>query len=91
MTRRCAVLVIASLFAASAAWAQAIGPQQPAAQSFTLAQALQYALDHYPSVRSALEQVNVSAATVSVAKAASLPRLDSLWQTNRATANNVFG
>jgi outer membrane protein TolC len=91
MTRRCAVLVIASLFAASAAWAQANGPQQPAAQSFTLAQALQYALDHYPSVRSALEQVNVSAATVSVAKAASLPRLDSLWQTNRATANNVFG
>jgi outer membrane protein TolC len=91
MTRRCALLAIASLFAASAAWAQANGSQQPATQSFTLAQALQYALEHYPSVRSALEQVNVSAATVSVAKAAYLPRLDALWQTNRATANNVFG
>ena len=27
----------------------------------------------------------------SVAKSASLPRFDSLWQTNRATANNIFG
>jgi outer membrane protein TolC len=42
-------------------------------------------------VRSALEQVNVSTANVSAARTAYLPRLDALWQTNRATANNVFG
>ena len=52
---------------------------------------MQYALDHYPTVRAALEQVTASTANVSVAKAASLPRFDSVWQTNRATANNVFG
>ena len=42
-------------------------------------------------MRAALEQVNVSDANVRVAQSAYLPRLDALWQTNRATANNVFG
>lgn len=58
---------------------------------FTLNEAVQYALDHYPTVRAALEQINASTANVSVAKSAYLPRLDSLWQSNRGTANNVFG
>jgi outer membrane protein TolC len=60
-------------------------------QTFTLDQAVRYAADHYPTVRAALEQVNVSAANVDVARAAYLPRLDSVWQSNRATANNIFG
>ena len=42
-------------------------------------------------MRAALEQVNASTAGVSVAKSAYLPRLDSLWQSNRGTANNIFG
>ena len=79
------------MFLAAPAWAQADGAPQPATQTFTFTQALQYALDHYPTVRAALEQVNVSTANVSVSRAAYLPRLDTLWQTNRATANNVFG
>ncbi|MDR1990209.1 MAG: TolC family protein [Acidobacteriaceae bacterium] len=66
-------------------------PTPAVEQAFTLDQALQFALDHYPSVRAALEQVTASSANVSVAQAAYLPRLDSLWQTNRATANNIFG
>lgn len=60
-------------------------------QTLTLDQAIQYATDHYPTVRAALEQVNASMAGVDVARAAYLPRLDSLWQSNRATANNIFG
>ena len=60
-------------------------------QTLTLDQAVQYALDHYPTVRAALEQVNVSMADVDIARSAYLPRLDSLWQSNRATANNIFG
>lgn len=68
--------------------AQATGA---APQVLTLDEALQYAVDHYPTVRAALEQVNASTAGVSVAKAGYLPRLDSLWQSNRATANNIFG
>jgi outer membrane protein TolC len=57
----------------------------------TLEQAIQYATDHYPTVRAALEQVNASMAGVDVARSAYLPRLDALWQSNRATANNIFG
>ncbi len=63
----------------------------PAPPTFTLDQALQYAVDHYPTVRAALEQVNASTAGITVARSAYLPRLDSLWQSNRATANNIFG
>jgi outer membrane protein len=73
------------------AWAQAAAGQPPELAAFTLDRAMQYALDHYPAVRAALERVNASTAGVSVARAAYLPRLDSLWQSNRATANNIFG
>jgi outer membrane protein len=66
-------------------------PAGEAARSFSLEQALQYALDHYPSVRAAVEQVNASTAGAGVVRAAYLPRLDAVWQTNRATANNIFG
>jgi outer membrane protein TolC len=82
----------ASLAAPAGLWAQAstTGPV-PGIQVFTLEQALQYAVDHYPTVRAALEQINASTAGVSAAKSASLPRLDSLWQSNRGTVNNIFG
>jgi outer membrane protein TolC len=59
--------------------------------TFTLEEALQYALDHYPSVRATLEQSNASMANVDVARSSYLPRFDGVWQTNRATANNTFG
>jgi outer membrane protein TolC len=57
----------------------------------TLDRAIQYAVDHYPTVRAALEQVTSSSADIDVAHGAYLPRLDSLWQSNRGTVNNVFG
>src|SRR4051794_5833848 len=66
-------------------------PQAPPPTVFTFDQAVQYALDHYPTVRAALEQTNASAANLSVAQSAYLPRLDSLWQSNRGTTNNIFG
>lgn len=75
------------------AWASAqsasvrVAPPQP----LTLEQALQYAVEHYPTVRAALEQVNASSAGVDAARTAYLPRLDSIWQSNLATTNNVFG
>jgi outer membrane protein TolC len=67
------------------------GRAQSTAETFTLDRAIQYAAEHYPSVRAAVEQVNASTAGVSVARAGYLPRLDSVWQSNRATANNIFG
>jgi outer membrane protein TolC len=59
--------------------------------TFTLVEALRYAGDHYPAIRAAGEQVEASSADVRLARAAYLPRLDALWQSNRATANNTFG
>ena len=85
-----AIMVVLCPAGASAQGTQT-PPQTPPAVHLTLEQALQYAIDHYPTVRAALEQVNASTAGVSVAKSAYLPRLDSLWQSNRGTANNIFG
>ena len=74
----------------AAATAQASPPSGPP-QMLTLEQAIQYATDHYPTIRAAVEQVTATTAGVDVARAAYLPRLDSLWQSNRGTANNIFG
>ncbi len=67
----------------------AAAPTQPPA--LTLHDALVYAADHYPALQAALAQADAAEASVDVARAAYLPRLDSLWQTNRATVNNVTG
>lgn len=94
MTPRCVlVIVLVAVLAAPAGLrAQAVATGQASAPPMlTLEQAIQYAVDHYPTVRAALEQVNVSTAGIDVARAAYLPRLDSLWQSTRATANNIFG
>jgi outer membrane protein TolC len=72
-------------------FADSMSAQPPSAQTFTLVEAVRYAADHYPTIRAALEQVSASEAGVDVARAAYLPRLDSLWQSTRATANNIFG
>jgi outer membrane protein len=85
-----AVVFMLSPAVAVSAQAPQTQPQTPP-HVFTFAQALQYAVDHYPTVRAALEQINASTAGVSVAKSAYLPRLDSLWQSNRGTVNNIFG
>ena len=87
---RCAAVLLSVAALSTIARAQVAGGQG-APVTLTLEQALQYAVDHYPTVRAALEQVNASMANVGVAKAAYLPRFDSIWQTNRATANNTFG
>src|SRR5476651_2228471 len=84
-------VLICLLIAPVGAWAQPVPAPAVAPTAFTLDQAMQYAIEHYPTVRAALEQIQASAAGVSVARAGYLPRLDSLWQSNRATANNIFG
>jgi outer membrane protein len=83
-------VLLCTVLGSIAAAAQTSSPSQPP-QVLTLDQAIQYATDHYPTIRAALEQVNASAAGVEVARSAYLPRLESLWQSNRGTANNVFG
>src|SRR5258706_14857511 len=61
------------------------------AQSLTISQAVQQALDKYPAVRASLEQVRSADAGINLARTNYLPRADFLGQVNRATRNNVFG
>ena len=57
----------------------------------TLDQAVDFALDNYPAVRAAMERALASKEGVSLSRTAYLPRTDLLWQSNRATQNNIFG
>ncbi len=84
-------VVMCMALAPAVARSQTPSTQTAPPENLTLDQAIAYAADHYPAVRAALEGVNASAAGVDVARSAYLPRLDALWQANRATANNIFG
>jgi outer membrane protein len=57
----------------------------------TLPEAVERAVQNYPSIRVSQEQINAAAAAIRLARTAYLPRVDALAQTNRATRNNVFG
>jgi len=60
-------------------------------KTFTLEQAVDFALKNYPAVRASLERVSAAQAGVSLARTEYLPRADMLWQGNRGTRNNTFG
>src|SRR5215813_14728195 len=64
---------------------------EPAKRTFTLEQAVDFALKNYPAVRASLERSRAAEAGVGVARTSYLPRTDILWQTNRATDNNITG
>ena len=63
------------------------GPQGP----LTLTGAVELALKNHPAVRAARAGSAAASGEIAVARTAYLPRLDLLWQANRATRNNVFG
>ncbi|MBV8205775.1 MAG: TolC family protein [Acidobacteria bacterium] len=60
-------------------------------QALTIAAAIHAAETHYPKVRASEEQQSAAHAAAGIARAAYWPRADLLWQTNRATANNIYG
>jgi len=60
-------------------------------QSLRLDAAVNLALSNYPSVRASQAQAAAAEAGIDVARVAYLPRLDTLWQQNLATRNNVLG
>ena len=60
-------------------------------KTFTLEEAVNYALGNYPSVRAALEQVNSARSGVALARTSYLPQLNPIYQANRATQNQVAG
>ena len=57
----------------------------------TLEEAVDFALKNYPAVRAALERVKAAQGGVGLARTSYLPRADMVWQTNRATDNNITG
>jgi len=57
----------------------------------TLDKAVDFALSNYPAVRASLERELASKEGVSLSRTSYLPRTDLLWQSNRATRNNIFG
>ena len=92
--KQTAILVVAVMFLFSQLICQVPAAEQPQKnppRTFTLQEAVNYALAHYPAVRSAREQIAAARGGVALARTSYLPRLDSLWQTNRATDNNITG
>jgi outer membrane protein len=65
--------------------------QSTAVQGITLGDAIQLAVEHYPAIRESQARAQAAAQGVGVAETAYLPKLDLIWQENRATRNNVFG
>jgi len=56
-----------------------------------LEDAVEFALKNYPAVRASLERVRAAEAGIGLAQTNYLPRADVVWQTNRATDNNITG
>ena len=82
------VCVLSALVVAGPAVAAA---QENADTPLTLSAAVHLALRNHPATREARAGSAAALADVEVARTAYLPRLDALWQVNRATRNNVFG
>src|SRR5215470_9809997 len=85
-------------FIACAMWSASAYAQQPATPAqasqvspLTLSDAVQLALANYPEVQEQRARAQATQEEIAVARTAYLPRVDALWQENRATHNNVFG
>src|SRR5262249_8335070 len=65
--------------------------ETPPLEPLTLTGAIETALRNYPAIRERRARAQAAEEGVGLARTAYLPRLDLLWQENRATTNNVFG
>jgi outer membrane protein TolC len=57
----------------------------------TFQQAVQYAVENYPAIEASMARLSAQEAGVDLARTAYLPRIDTTFQLNRATRNNVTG
>src|SRR6185369_7568135 len=81
----CGMAILVMLAVASGARGQV--PQSP----ITIRQAVETALRNYPAVSVSQEQIDAASSGIQLARAAYLPRVDTIAQVNQATRNNVFG
>lgn len=80
-------LIIAGLMISTAD----AGAQTAGSTPLALADVVDLALKNHPAIRESRARAAAANEGVSVARTLYLPRLDLLWQQNRATRNNVFG
>src|SRR5215510_11040301 len=80
------ILVVLQMFSYVVARGQVATPT-----SLNLDQAVALAETNYPTVHVAEAQVEVARENIGLAHTIYMPRLDLLWQENRATVNNIFG
>src|SRR6266576_629719 len=82
-----AVILVLCVSVEPAVLAQSGGPSKV----LTLEEAVDFSLKNYPAVRASLERVRAAQAGIGLARTSYLPRTDLLWQSNRATDNNITG
>lgn len=58
---------------------------------FTVQEAIDYALAHYPAVRAALERYNAARAQVGLQRTNYVPFMDGVWEGDRETRESVLG
>ena len=63
----------------------------PPSSPLKLDQAIQFAIDHYPSVRVSVARVAAAKSGIDLTRTAYLPRLDMGYQVSNGTFNNVSG
>jgi outer membrane protein len=85
------LLVLAFLLAWSFGPSAQAQTAEASKKTLTLDEAVDFALKHYPAVRASLERTTAAQAGVGLARTTYLPRADTVWQTNRATDNNITG
>jgi outer membrane protein len=89
--RRIRPLLTAACFVGTLASTTMAFAQSQPAQPLTMIEAVERARANYPSLKELRARAAAAAEGVGVARTAYLPRVDLMWQTNRATRNNVFG
>src|SRR6185312_5956108 len=62
---------------------------KPPEGPLTLDRAIDFALANYPAIRASMQRAIAAKEGVSLSRTAYLPRTDLLWQSNRATRNNI--
>src|SRR5437764_6043422 len=87
--RKIAVSLGMAFLAAASSFANP--PEKPEPKKFTLSEAVAFALKNYPSVRAAIERIRSAHARVGLESTNYLPTSSLLWQSNRGTANNIYG
>jgi outer membrane protein TolC len=89
--RRVRVLGTALILLGCMANAAPAAAQTQTPSSLTLLEAIELARKNYPALKEVRARAEGAEAGVGLARTAYVPRLDALWQGNRATRNNVFG